>query len=781
MSKMQPYSLPRIGVYVCHCGHNIAGAVDVAAVREFAAGLKNVHVARDHVFCCAEPGQLEIQDDIRQHGLNRIVVAACSPRLHEPTFRRTIKEAGLNPYLLEMANIREHCSWVHFFQGQQATAKAKDLVAMAVARVTMIFPLTDRRVPVLKRALVVGGGPAGLQAALDLADTGYPVLLVERSPFLGGMLNDYWRIFPQGEMATCLITPLKSRVLFHPLVEVATSSEVVSVSGHIGNYQVEIHTEPRYVDSSCDLCGKCSEVCTTQRDKGGDKAIYLPNRLASPPLYAIDGQACSRCGDCVEACPRGAIDLQMKPIDKRMEVGTIILATGFQPYDPLKTDRYPYAGLPNVVTSVELERMLDPEGSTGGCLRRPSDGKPVERVAFLQCVGSREQDGNRYCSRVCCMVTLKQAHILKAERQVDVTVYYSDIRALKKTYEDLYAAVRSSGVLFYRGRIDRVVSPSNGALQLHGYNELLQTATLQEVDLLVLALGMEANGNAGPLKEVLKLSVGDDGFFLEAHPKLRPLETALDGIFLAGTCQGPKDISETIAHASGAAAKAGTLLAHEQITLDGIIARIDLDECVGCQKCVQKCPFHAVHLVEVEGEKKAAVIAAACKGCGVCAGECPTGAAQLLGYTDEQLVAQVQAALREEADRKVVVFACNWCSYAGADFAGVSRLQYPENVRIIRVPCSGRVSERLIMEALRLGAASVLVSGCHPPGDCHYISGNLRALARVQRLRSKLPKKNIDPQRLQLEWISATEGNKFQAVVERLCQQARGNQRQSPG
>ncbi|MFP3870230.1 MAG: hydrogenase iron-sulfur subunit [Syntrophobacteria bacterium] len=763
----------RVGVYVCHCGHNIAGVLDVAAVRDYAAQLPHVQVARDNVFCCAEPGQLEIQEDIKEFGLNRIVVAACSPRLHEPTFRRTIKDAGLNHYLLEMVNIREQCSWVHAQDPKAATEKAKDLVAMGVAKASLVFPLSDRQVPMINRALVIGGGLAGMQAALDIADAGHPVCLVERSPFLGGTVSTYWRTFPQGDIARCLIAPMMSRVLHHPLIEMRAGSEVTHVDGYIGNFTVQVRSDPRYVDSQCDLCGRCVEVCEVDRSGGEQRAIYIPDPWCAPPLYAIDHEVCTRCESCVAVCPQKAIDLHMQGEEATLEVGSIVVATGFQPYEPGNDGHYPYYRYANVVTSVELERMLHPQGPTGGKVLRPSDGEFARRVAFLQCVGSREEEGNRYCSRVCCMVSLKQAQALASEPERELTIYYRDMRPMKKFYEDLYGAVRDLGVLFYRGEIQEVEELADQSLRIQGENELLQARTVQEVDLLVLAVGLEPNAAAQPLRDIVKLTVGDDGFFLEAHPKLRPLETVQDGIFLAGTCQGPKDISETVAHASGAAAKANTLLAHETIVLDGLIAEIDMEHCVGCLRCVEQCPFQAVTAVEVEGEEKpkAEVVTAACKGCGVCAGVCPTGAAELLGFTEDQILAQIRAALQDRPGEKILAFACNWCSYAGADFAGVSRLGYPASVRIIRVPCSGRVSERLIREALRLGAGKVLVSGCHPPGDCHYVSGNLRAAERVEKLRRKLAKKGVDPKRLHLEWFSATEGSKFQQVIKNLTEE----------
>lgn len=777
----------RIGLYICHCGHNIAGVIDPVGLAAQARDLPDVTVCRDHLYSCSEAGQKDIAKDIQQFSLNRLVVAACSPKLHEPTFRRLLAESGVNPYLLEIVNIREHCSWVHAREPEAATVKALELIRMGLAKVRDARPLVERQVPVTRAALVIGGGPAGLRASLDIAHAGIPVTLVERAPVLGGMANRLYQTFPQGQSSLSLINPLMAAVMLHPGITVLTASEVIGVSGHLGNYRVIVRQVRPRVTAACDRCGRCVEVCPMQvpdvRQAGLSlrAAIYLPSPTAFPGRYVVDVALCDGCGACVSACPRHAIELAPgEDIEHTLEVGSFVVATGFLPFEPQGSIYAAWAALPGVVTTVALERLLDPQGPTGG--RVPAGGAADEPrdIAFVLCVGSREEEGNRSCSRICCPTALRQALELKARLpQARIRIYYRDIRTTKKEWEALYSRAREAGILFLRGRVRDLKPAAEGGVIIEADQELGQTRSRDRVDLAVLAVGMTAGDGAG-LKEVLKLPVGPDGFFLEAHPKLRPLETVLDGIFLAGACQGPKDLAEAMTTGSGAAAKVLGLLAHDTITLDGLIAAVDPETCIGCESCYQECPFQAVEMVGEGKSRKARIIEAACKGCGVCAGACPSGAVVARGFTDEMILAQIDEALAEHPEDKVLAFCCNWCSYAGADFAGVSRLQYPPAVRIIRTMCTGRVHPKFILHAFAQGAGQVLVSGCHPPGDCHYVAGNLRAQARVEKLRPKLAKRGIDPARLRLEWISATEGKAFQEVIREMAAKNVGQKAKRP-
>lgn len=770
----------RIGLYICHCGLNIAGVINPETLVARSRNLPGVAVCRHHLYTCSEAGQREILDDIPEFALNRIVIAACSPKLHEVTFRRLLIEAGVNPYLLEIANIREHCSWVHSQEPEVAEAKALELIRMGVAKARLARPLTERTVPLHRAALVIGGGPAGLRAALDIANAGFPVTLVERQPILGGMANYLHRTFPHGQSAISVVNPMMAAVMLHPDIRVLTESEVTAVSGHLGNYQVTVRQTLPRVGEACNRCGLCTEVCPVQVPDEGQqglsprKAIYLPSPRAFPARFVVDLEHCNHCGFCIPACPQQAINLEAGETKHWFRVGSMVVATGFQPFDPCGSRYESWAALPHVITSVTLERLLSPDGPTQGRLtdviyRSPngSHTEPLD-IAFILCVGSREEEGNRYCSRVCCPTALKQALELKSRLpQARIRLYCRDIRTTKKDWEALYAQAREAGILFIRGLVENIKTGPEGRLIIQAQNELFQAPSEDQVDLVVLAVGM-VPGQGAPLREVLKLPVGNDGFFLEAHPKLRPLETVLDGIYLAGACQGPKDLSESITQASGAAAKILSLFAHETITLDAIVCEVDPDICIGCERCYQECPFQAIELVGKEKKKKARVIAAACKGCGVCAGTCPSGAVIAHGFTDEMIMAQIEEALAENPEKKIIAFCCNWCAYAGADFAGVSRLQYPPSVRIIRTMCAGRVHPKFILRALAMGAGQVLVSGCHPPGDCHYVSGNLRAQARIEKLKKKLAKKGLDPDKVRLEWISATEGKSFQRVIQEM-------------
>jgi heterodisulfide reductase subunit A len=766
----------RIGVYVCHCGLNIAGSVDCKQVAEFAATLPHVALAKDNRYTCSDQGQELIKKDIKEHKLNRVVVASCSPRLHEPTFRRACEEAGLNKYLFEMANIREHCSWVHLYEKEAATEKAKDLVRMAVAKAALLEPETESVVPIINKTLVIGGGVTGIQAALDLADTGYKVYLVEKEPSIGGRMAQIDKTFPTMDCSICILAPKMSDAGRHPNITLLTNSEVIDVKGYIGNFKVKVSKKPRYVTKDCSACGDCAKDCPVTTPNEFDvglatrHAIYTPFAQAVPSTYIIDRNLCLNkeniivCDKCIKACERKSIDFNMKTENLELDVGTIIVATGADVYDPAALVNYGYTKYPNVVTSLEFERLINAGGPSGGRLLRPSDMQIPDSVAFVQCVGSRSESGHLYCSNVCCMNTIKDALLIKEHwPDTKITVYYVDIRAYGKGFEDLYQRARKEGVLFVRGLPSEVVeNKKTHDLWLVGENTLQQEVYRNRVGMAILSVGIEPRQDSEIIQHLCNLSRTPDGFFMEAHPKLRPVDAPTGGVFLAGCAESPKDIKDSVTQASAAAARASILMAQGKVTVEAITSRLTPDKCTGCQMCTKVCPFNAIN--PIPEKKKVEFIEAACSGCGTCGAECPFNAITMRHFTDEQIMAQVDAATEMEPSKKVVAFCCNWCSYAGADFAGVSRMQYPPNVRIIRTMCSGRVAPKFIERAFARGAAAVLVSGCHI-GDCHYINANHQTQKRVERLWKKMDKIGLDKNRLQLVWVSAAEGEIFAAKI----------------
>jgi len=764
---------PRIGVYVCHCGLNIAGSVDCEAVAKFAATLPHVVLAQDNRYTCSDQGQEGIKKDIKERKLNRVVVAACSPRLHEPTFRKACEDAGLNKYLFEMANIREHCSWVHLYDRTSGTEKAKDLVKMAVAKAALLEPAEEIEVPINRKALVIGGGVAGIQAALDLADTGYKVYLVEKEPSIGGMMARIDKTFPTMDCSICILAPKMSDVGHHPNIELLANSEVAEVKGHIGNFTAKVLRKPRYVTKDCSACGECIKVCPIVAPNEFDvglatrHAIYTPFAQAVPATYIIDMNLCLNkegvvvCDKCMKACERNAIKYEAKPETVELEVGTIVVATGADVFDPSVLPNYGYGKFLNVITSLEFERLINAGGPSHGHLLRPSDMQIPKRVTFIQCVGSRsDKNGKLYCSNVCCMNTIKDSLLIKEHwPDTEIYVFYVDIRAYGKGFEDLYQRARKAGVKFIRGLPAEIKEDKRTRnLWLFGENTLQNELYKVNVDMAILSVGLEARKDSEIIQRLLTLSRNQDGFFLEAHPKLRPVDAATGGIFFAGCAEGPKDIRDSVTQASAAAARAGILMAKGKVTVEAITPITFSDKCTACGLCTKVCPYNAITLNK--DLKRVSIIEAACGGCGTCAAECPFGALTQSHFTDKQILAQVDAVTECDADKKVVAFCCNWCSYAGADFAGVSRMQYPPNVRIIRTMCSGRVSPKFVERAFARGAAAVMVTGCHL-GDCHYINANYQTQKRVEKLWKKMEQNGLRKDRLQLLWASAAEGEKF--------------------
>ena len=651
-------SEPRIGVYICHCGSNIAGTVDVKEVAEFARGLDAVVMTRDYIFICSDPGQEIIRQDIRDFGLNRVVVAACSPQMHELTFRRVCQEAGLNPYLFEMANIREHCSWVTEDK-QKATEKAKALVSAAVKRVYYHQPLVAREVPFNPNTLIVGGGISGIQAGLEIADSEHKVYLVERTPSIGGRMIQFDKTFPTLDCSACILTPKMTQVGSHPHIELMTYSEVEEISGFIGNFKVKIRKKARYVDEDkCNGCGLCQEKCPWEADSefdagmGKRKAIYIPFEQAVPNIPVIDREHCvyflkGTCRACEKVCETKAIDFKQEDKLVEVEVGSIILATGFNLWDPSPIYQYGYKRLDNVITSLEFERLVNSSGPTGGNIVL-KDGSTPQSMAIVHCVGSRDKNYHEYCSRVCCMYALKYAHLIKEKTNAEVYQFYIDMRCFGKGYEEFYERVSEEGVNFIRGKVgeitDRAINEEEkGKLVVVAEDTLLGSMIRVPVDMVILCPAMEPQPDAEAVTQLFNISRSADGFFLEKHPKLDPVATTTDGIFIVGCCQGAKDIPDSVAQASAAAARVLAMISKGRVEIEAATAVIDEELCSGCQICNLLCPYSAISFDE---EKEVCrVNDALCKGCGACVSGCFSDAVSLSHFNNEQILAQMEGML----------------------------------------------------------------------------------------------------------------------------------------
>jgi heterodisulfide reductase subunit A len=654
--------MARTGVFVCHCGTNIAGTVDVEKVAEQAGDLPGVVHACSYKYMCSDPGQKLIAEAIKEHKLDRVVVAACSPSLHEPTFRGCVEAEGLNPYMLEIANIREQCSWVHTDR-DQATGKALELVDMARAKVGQNKPLFLTSVPVERRALVIGGGISGIQAAIDIGMCGHEVVIVEREPSIGGRMAQFDKTFPTLDCAACILTPKMVAVSRDKNIKIYTHSEVESVSGYVGNFVVRIRRRARSVDSSkCTGCGTCWQKCpkrvSSEFDQGlgTRKAIYIPFPQAVPRVPVIDRENClyfqrGKCKICEQSCEAKAIDYSQEDEVVEEKFGAIIVATGFTLFDHSKYEEYGAGRYPDVITGLQFERMVNSSGPTGGKVIRPSDGKEVKTVVFIACVGSRDPaKGVAYCSRLCCMYTAKQGLLFK-EHNPDgqAYVFYMDIRAAGKNYEEFVRrAQEEHGVVYLRGRVSRIFE-HDGHLVVRGADTLSGTPVEVNADLVVLANALVARDDAVDVARMLGIAYDHNHLFTEAHPKLAPVETMTSGVFLTGACQAPKDIPDTVATASAASAKAVALFSHDVLTVEPLIARIDSSLCSGCLACQQVCPFGAIEMVEWKDPATrqvrtvARVVESLCHGCGNCTVVCRAGAPDLSGFSQEQLLAEVMA------------------------------------------------------------------------------------------------------------------------------------------
>jgi len=667
-----PKEEPRIGVYVCNCGGNIGDVVDCEMVARALGKLPNVVTTHSHMFMCSDPGQNLIADDIKKNGVNRVVVGACSLFLHEQTFRGTVERAGLNPYLYYHVGLREQDSWVHHDNPKEATDKAVRMMMAGVAKARHMRPLEPVRLSAEKQALVIGGGVAGLRAALDIARRGLRVTLVEKSHFLGGRMAQWERVFPTHEEARPLLKQLIDRVLAEPNIIIHTGAQVVGAQGYVGNFQIKIQQDPRGVHGSFPNEAEAITVCPIKKRREFDyglstrKAIYRSYTGCVPETLVIDWENCTKCGECVKVAPEGMIDLNEQSHEFEINVGAVVMATGFKPYEPLYGEMG-WKEFPEVITLAQLHRLLDDEGPSEGKLYW--NGHPVRDVAIIHCVGSRQIEGvhrpqpdgnvNNYCSRVCCTASLSMAALIR-QKSSGVKVYdiYEDIRTYGRGHEDYYRDASKSGVTFLRyyaeeiPEVFRADENANRPLLVKVRDHLTWGETIElPVDLVVLSTGMMPNP-VDDLIDMFKVSPGNDRFLLEVHPKLRPVETAVNGIVLAGTAQGPMNIQESCAAAEAAAAKVAALLTQGQVELEPFVAVVDLERCQGSGECVERCPQEEAISLETFTEngktyQRAVVTPANCNGCGVCVGVCPNRAIEVAGWRLDEFEAMVEAITAE--------------------------------------------------------------------------------------------------------------------------------------
>ncbi len=778
---------PSLGVFLCDCGGEVSQTIGFDKLHDFVSKLDNVKFVKRHSFLCGEDGAKEFANLIRK-GANRIVVAACSPKLYESHFRNYLTKAKLNPYCLEMANIREQCAWPHSDDSKGANEKAERIVKAAVGRANKIVSIEEKEFKINSKAiLVVGAGVAGLQAALNAADAGYSVNIVEKAPIIGGNATKLGLAFPNDDGAFCITASeslggirkcfYRAGILQHPNIKLFTLSQVKEFKGSSGNFEAKVFSQPRGVSKAlCINCGKCSKVCPVEvADKinygfNKRKAIYLPYPNAVPPVYVVDWDNCTRCGECVKICPTNAIDLNQEAKETTLKIGSVIVATGFQEYDPTPLKPYKFNQHKDVITQLQLARILDPYGPTKGELLRPSNGEAPKSIVMIQCVGSRDESTNPYCSSVCCTLALKHAMHIKEKNGHDAEVYvcYMDIRT-PMDYESYYSKTRELGVKFIRGKPSEIlVDPETGNLTVEVEDTLLNMPIEIDADMVVLSTALVPTSGTSELAKVLGADVGKYGFIKEVYGKLKPVETTVKGIYVCGAAQNPKSIPDSVTQGTAAAFHAIQNLSKQKVSKDLNVAYVNEEKCDACEVCIDICPYSAISLVEVKGNPSSVTQVARidetlCNTCGSCAGRCPTGAIQLSYWNDEQFLSQIEGLLTKNGGSKspqVVAFCCDECGYATVDLTGMGRISYPSSVLPMRVPCLGWVSLYHIFKTFEYGADGILLVGCMFP-NCQQLKGNIYAEKALNFARNILDEIGLSSRRLRLVSVCAAAPGDF--------------------
>jgi len=757
---------PRIGVYICHCGGNISDTVDVEKVKEAVALFDGVKVAETNEYVCSNPGQDMIRKGITEHGLNRIVVASCSPRMHLETFRRTVKSARLNQYLLEMANIREQCSWIHD-EKKQATAKAIDLIRGAVERARYLEPLEAKSIAVNRDILVIGGGVAGIIASIELADKGYQVYLIEKGPSIGGHMAQLSKTFPTLDCSSCILTPKMVYAAQHPNIKIFCMAEPIAVEGSPGNYRVLVRKQPRFVDETkCTACGKCAKFCPIKVPSEFEagltrrKAIYIPFKQAVPNVYTIDKEHCiyftkGVCRVCERFCKGDAVDFKQKEETIELDAGAIVVCTGFEQINPKDLEEYGFGSHPDIVTNLQFERLMI-QG-----IHKPSNGKVPKRVAFVLCVGSRMMTmgkGEEHCCKIGCMAAIKQAMLLqKAVPDAEPWIFYTDIRADGKGYEEFYVTAQEHNVKFVRGRVAEVSPLNSEKVLVRAEETLLGTQVEGTFDLVVLSLGIVPYSGTQELARNLGIHTGSDDFFLERHYKLMPVDSPREGVYISGCALGPKDVREATIESMATASRVATFLGKGEVSISPEVAYIISEKCDNCGECLKVCPVNAIETLP----EKVTINPISCVGCGICLPRCPKQAIDLNHCTEAQLMAQIQGVSEGEMSPRIVAFLERNTAYGSADLAGQTRQTYSPYVKIISVPSTGRVGLRHLLNAFAYGADGIVfVEG----DDSVFKEEALRE--HVVQLKKELSAYDVEPLRLMSITTTIPEYNKILNIFE---------------